>query len=273
MTIRDLLSRAQAPDARLLLAHVLRKPIEWLVAHDEQSVSFFSRLQFSFLCWKRKRGTPLAYLTGTKDFFGRTFHVSKHTLVPRPESELLIELGLADLKQREESIITDIGTGSGALAITMALETNNTVPVHAIDISSRALRIAQKNAALLHASVSFYQGNLLAPLFEEIQQHTDHTLIIANLPYVPTADWRAEPSIQSEPRLALDGGDDGLDLYRVLFLQLRELDINDATILCEIDPSQSGTLPDLVRVLFPAAAIEVKKDLAGLDRVVIVSLM
>jgi len=244
--------------------------------------------KFQALAAKRRQEWPIAYLTGHKEFYGLDFLVSPAVLVPRPETELLVEEILAAVektngdavardgraeRQPGAGLIVDVGTGSGAVIISAAAELKRLASdiykktaFAAVDISPTALLVAKKNAARqgLGGKIRFYRGDLLAPLRLDKSQPRGRLIIAANLPYLTPAQIKGSPSIKREPRLALDGGPDGLKYYKRLFEQLARLDGSgtDIMILCEINPGQKAAGTRLAKKYFPDAEIEVKKDLA-----------
>ncbi len=277
-TIRSLLlisSKKISPgEAEILLAHVLRKPKEYLISHDDAPVSFLNRFRFSRLITKRTQGIPIAYLTGHKEFYGLDFLVNKRTLIPRPETELLVDWANDELRiMNHESRLTtiiDVGTGSGCIPIsikkTIKQKINKTI---AIDISRGALKVAKQNAKNHHVDIEFLQGNLLDPVIHNSQFiiHNSSLVITANLPYLTNEQFASEPSIQREPKSALVAEENGLALYRQLLEQI-SLYALPCTLFLEIDPSQSEPIKKLINNILPQSTIEIKKDLRGQDRVV-----
>ncbi len=206
---------------------------------------------------------------GNAGFYGRTFLVDERVLVPRPESEHVVEAVIDDLRARRKTagIIADVGTGSGALGITLACELPD-LAVYATDISSDALSVARRNAALnsVFQRCTFLAGDLLAPI-ARFGERLD--AVVANLPYIPAGDVPSVPNPAGfEPRIALDGGPDGLDLYRRLLAQLDAVAAADATIFLEAAPGTIEPLGELVEATFPDAYIEIGEDYAGLERFV-----
>lgn len=207
-------------DCLILLEDALGKERSWLLAHPDTLLLGASREQLDRQVERRAGYEPLAYIRGKSEFYGREFIVNAHTLEPRPETETLIQLltELVSSEQRamsNELVIADIGTGSGCIAITAKLEFPD-AKVIACDISETCLNIARKNAEKLKADVEFYQGNLLEPVIAHCSQIT---ALLCNLPYVPDS-YHINESAMFEPRQAIFGGEDGLDLYRQLFSQL-----------------------------------------------------
>ncbi len=263
---------AGATDAEILLAHALGAAKEELYAHNERPVPAAALRRYRGLLARRAKREPVAYLVGTKEFFGLPFFVDKRVLIPRPETEILVERALKILRQeprvrsREKNVI-DVGTGSGAIAVAVARSMPD-VRVIATDASAPALAVARKNAAALGVAsrirfvkADLLPSSLLAP---------GPWLILANLPYVATGEWRTlAPDIRRyEPRLALDGGRDGLVPYRRFLDAMKERGLAAFTLLAEIHPEQAATLRDEIRTRWPAATVTVHKDLTGKKRVI-----
>lgn len=273
-------------DAQVLLASALGVQKAWLFMHFNDPVREHELERFEAMIERRVRHEPIAYVTGTKEFFKRDFRVNPFTLIPRPETELIVEeaLRLAKEGEADGTLFADIGTGSGAIAITLAAESN--IPAIATDMSRRALALAQQNATALGAAelVEFRHGDLLEPLvkiFEKLRTEggspITHLLLCANLPYLTTRQWEdAQPEVRDfEPKEALEAGTDGLDAYWRLFRELlrhRSLFPVRLTVLIEIDPAQRERIRTLIQHDFPAAEPRVLADLAGRDRVVVAEL-
>jgi release factor glutamine methyltransferase len=212
---------------------------------------------------QRVSGIPIAYITGRREFYGYTFTVNEHVLVPRPETEFLVEFALDWLKERGTPCrVVDVGTGSGAIAVSVALGTDNQHTVLASDVSTQALEVASKNAARLGARVDFTEGSLLDWLNEDVD------LILANLPYLRPD--QAHPGIKHEPRVALFSGDDGFSLNRQLIEQTRDRLRPNGAIIMELDPDQHELALASASSAFPTARIEIRADLAGTDRYLII---
>lgn len=258
-----------ATEAEILLAHILQQPRAFLLTHPEAKVPLFQSLQFWRTVKKRRANWPVAYLIGHKAFFGRDFIVSPDTLIPRPDSECIIE-SVIEQVEHSAPIIIDIGTGSGALAITLAAEIP-TAQVFASDVSRAALKIANRNALKNEVRLRFERGNLLTPHEKIIKHATEPVFIIANLPYLTPEEVKAEPSLTHEPVLALDGGHDGSELYRELWAQMYKLraETKHTTtwhVWCEINPEQAKILHSLIIGLFPQALITPLADLGNRTR-------
>ncbi len=275
-------------DTEILLALTLDESKAWLFAHFGDKLKVHHEERFRELIARRATREPVAYILGHRAFYGREFSVNRDVLIPRPETETLIESALATLKDHdpERTLICDIGTGSGAIAITLALETH--LPVIAIEIDQAALAVAKQNAQTLMAgdAIDFQHGSLAEPLiriFKTIRGQNkvatsstypfSHLLIAANLPYLPEMRMESvEPEVRDhEPRGALVAGESGLDAYRELIRQLtgnRRSLPRRVTLLVEIDPEQRVGTENLVTDAFPKATLTIHKDLQGLDRII-----
>jgi release factor glutamine methyltransferase len=275
-------------DAELLLAHVLSWSRARLLAERDYRPAVDQLHAFNALVARRGQGEPVAYLVGHKAFYGLDLLVTPATLVPRPETELLVELALAEarrispqpaahttqpstLREAHPPLstphatlrIADIGTGSGAIAIALAVNLPGAL-VYASDLSAEALAVAARNVAQygMAARVCLLHGDLLAPLPEPVD------LIVSNPPYTILAE--IEPNVrQHEPWLALDGGPDGAAIYRRLLATAPALLRPGGAILLEIGAWQGELVASLLRAALPAAAVTVHTDLAGRERVVV----
>lgn len=259
-------SESAGLDAQVLLAEVLGVNRAYLLAHSDQSLTPEQETHFTALVMHCAAGEPLAYLIGRRGFYDRELIVSPAVLVPRPETELLLERALAFARSRSTLTAVDVGTGSGALAVTFAALCLH-AKVYATDVSPAALAVARQNAALHNANITFFEGDLLLPLLEA-DIHID--LIMANLPYIPSGEVPVLAVSQYEPHLALDGGADGLDLVRRLLVQAQSLIHPQGLILLEIGAGQGDLASREARMVFPEAQITVELDYAGLDRVVVI---
>ena len=260
-------SESPALDAEVLLRTVLGRSRAALVAHPEAPLAPQQWQQLAGLLERRAAGAPVAYLTGSKEFMGLTFAVSPAVLIPRPDTECLVERALAVLPaDGRRRVVADVGTGSGAIAVSLAMQ-RPTLRVYALDNDRRAISLAAANARRQGAAerVRVRCGDLLAPLPEAA------AVIVANLPYIRSEALPTLPvSVRDyEPRTALDGGGDGLAVYRRLLGQLAaqpELLCRPGHVLCECDPAQVDALSALVRAALPVAGIEMVCDLAGRPR-------
>ncbi|MEX2054876.1 MAG: peptide chain release factor N(5)-glutamine methyltransferase, partial [Candidatus Andersenbacteria bacterium] len=215
------LSQSDAPDLdaeRLLLFVVKEKESTWLIRHNEEELTDAQHQHYQRLIIERVTGKPLAYILGEWDFYGRRFAITPAVLVPRPSTEKLVDTALETIKTlskklRRPIVVADIGTGSGCIAITLALETSRQLVgnIYATDISEAALDVARANATQHNVNdrIQFVLGDMLEPI-----EGKKFDLIVSNPPYVPTAELRAPDSDETrgliyEPRIALDGGEDG----------------------------------------------------------------
>lgn len=275
-TIRDVLRAARrriAPvsqsaglDAHILLSQVLGVERAYLLVYPNHILTADQQNRFEKLVERCAAGEPLAYILGRRGFYDREFIVTPAVLIPRPETELLLEAALVFVKGKPDSTVVDVGTGSGALAVTLAAHCP-AAAVYAVDISPAALAVAKRNAAANEVAerVTFFEGDLLVPLLERGAQID---VIMANLPYVASDDLPHLAVTRYEPRLALDGGADGLDLVRRLLGQAAAALNPGGLVLLEIGADQGAAVEALARAAFPQAGVEVLPDYAGLDRIV-----
>lgn len=228
-------------DALVLLEDIAGKDRAWLLAHPEFELKPTALKRLLEKLRRRASHEPLAYIRGKSEFYGREFMVTPDTLQPRPETETMIEL-LKKLKPSNPAIVADIGTGSGAIAISVKLEWPET-EVYATEINAAALKISKKNAKRLKAGIRLYRGDLLEPL---LTVDSRFSVLLCNLPYVPDSHTINEAAMQ-EPRVAIFGGPDGLGLYRRLFDQVKLLSEEPAYILTESLPFQHEALADIAK--------------------------
>jgi release factor glutamine methyltransferase len=259
---RDTLAQKDIEDASLeaeiLLRHTLKIDRTQLYLDFEKELNPEDEKAFEALITRRLKGEPSAYIIGHREFYGRDFYVNAHTLIPRPESELLVETALRTVKERQLHTIADIGTGCGAIAITLALEIPN-AKIYATDLSAKALEVAEVNCKRHGADgVRLLQGDMLEPLPEPVD------LIAANLPYVQRAEIAPD---NFEPLLALDGGAKGTEMIARLCRQAKGKLKDDGSMLLEVGQGQSGAITGLLHHLFPSGITEVLPDLGGIERV------
>ncbi len=247
-------------DAQLILGHVLGKPREYLVAHSEQALSDLDLHTFDKLLTLRTKGMPIAYILGERPFYDRSFKVTPHVLVPRPETETLVEAALEWVNDRGAIRLVDVGTGSGAIAVTLAAHLPE-AHVLATDVSLAALRVARENGSGL-GNVDYVQADLLLPF------RGPFDVIAANLPYIATADMGVLEVAHFEPHVALDGGTDGLRLIRRLLEQAPARLSSPGLLLLEIGADQGAAVEALAKTAFPTAVVRVLKDYGRLDRIV-----
>ena len=254
-------TRIELMDARVLLRFVLQCPAARLVAWPEQRLDGEDWSAYRALVERRMAGEPVAYLTGEREFFGREFMVTPAVLIPRPDTELLVELALAHFSGRKGVRVLDMGTGSGALAVTLALELDD-ADVIALDRSREALWVAMANAARLGASVSFVQSDWFAALGEE-RFH----LIVANPPYIAAGDPHLEQGdVRFEPPGALTSGPAGLDDLAEIIMQAPARLEPDGWLFLEHGYDQAVAVRGLLAD-GGFAAIASWKDIAGIERV------
>lgn len=290
MTIYDLFiqysSKIDSLDLELLIAHTLKKPREFVLAHPEARVAPKHESRIKNYANRRRRGAPLAYILGHKEFYGLDFKVNQHTLIPRPETELLIELALSEIQNTTYKLpttkIIDIGTGSGNIIISMASQLKNQATgirnydFFGVDISAKALQIAKHNARqhAVEKKIKFLRGDLLNPLLKNKTFLIPNSkfIILANLPYLSQKIYSAAAIDvrKYEPRSALLSGKHGLAHYENLFEQLKILTAAyrlPAAVFIEISPEQKTLLHKLLKKHLPTAKTAFHKDLAGKWRV------
>jgi release factor glutamine methyltransferase len=256
-------------DAQVLLAHVLGASRATLLAYPERRLTAAEADAFAHLIQRREAHEPVAYLTGHKEFMGLDLAVDRRALIPRPETEFLVEAALADVRVRFASealavSVADIGTGSGAIALSIARLEPRATPIYALDIASDALDLARENARRLGVEerVMFLQSDLLAALPQPVD------LLLANLPYIARRD-KVELAVdvqRYEPEAALYSDADGLALLRRFFEQAPRFANPRATIGVEFGYNQRSSVEALARAAFPNGRLRVGADYAGWDR-------
>jgi len=259
-------SPSPALDARLLLEHVLQRNHAYLIAHDDAPLNPDEEAIYRALLKRAAAGEPVPYLIGHAPFMGLDFKVSHHVLIPRPETEQLVETAIAWGKDKGAIRIADVGTGSGCIAISLAHYLPQ-AEIIAVDVSPQALEIATANVIRhVPGQVGLVRGYLLSSIAGGLD------LIAANLPYIAGHEWPTLPiGVKSyEPTLALHGGEDGLDLIRELLPQAAERLRPGGLMLLEIGWQQGDPVAALARKWFPAADVMVRVDFAGHDRIVAV---
>ena len=274
MTLKQVLSQARemlvanniedaSLESELLLRHTLNINRVQLYQDLDHELSPEQEPTFWNLIKRRLSHEPTAYIIGHREFYGLDFYVNPHVLIPRPESELLVEMALSLAQNHRVTTIADIGTGCGAIAINLALHSSQT-KIYATDISASALKVALINCKK-HGVVNricLLQGDMLDPLPEPVD------LIVANLPYVKKAELLRTSQAESEPLLALNGGPDGLQKIHRLCQQVENKLHPAGYLLLEIGQGQGRAVTTLLHSLFPYAKIEVVPDLGGTERVV-----
>lgn len=261
-------------EAEILLSHSTGQPKESILTHPEMKAGWVERFRFCCLVSRRCRREPMAYILRHKEFCGREFVVNSNVLIPRPETETLVEAALSNAKcQMPNVAIFDIGTGSGAIGLTLAAELSESRAV-LTDVSRPALRIARKNAERLDVTsrTEFKLLDILDPTATPPCRPSGFLVIVANLPYLSESHLKeTQPEISRyEPTVALASGSDGLKHYRALIDRLAEWNFNPDLLLIEADPNQFSLLEKLIRNrLLPDYQISIRKDLSGNARILV----
>jgi len=269
------ISDTPALDASVLIANILGKTRSWVLAHPEFTLTINQQNKLEGSLFRLENGEPLPYVLGHWEFFGLDFDLTPEVLIPRPETELIVEKAIAWLQEFPiRRTVADIGTGSGAIAISIAVNVPDT-NILATDISEPALRVAKRNAEKHHVNnrIHFLNCDLLPGLQTAKKNLTTFNsqpltfdLICANLPYIPTETLYTLPVFGREPTLALDGGPDGLDIIRRLLKKAPEWLRPNGLILLEIEATLGTPALNLASDLFSEAEIRLHKDLTGKDR-------
>jgi release factor glutamine methyltransferase len=252
-----------ALEAEVLLRHILGLSRAQLYAALDSDIRQSDVKRLLKLVERHIKGEPSAYITGHKEFYGLDFVVNRHVLVPRPETELLVEQAINLCRKYHYINVADIGTGCGAIAISLA-ENIPKIKIYATDVSDKALEVAKQNCQNHHVmdSVTLLRGDMLTPLLESVD------VIVANLPYVKERDIPDKGPLSFEPRTALNGGDKGLDEIKELCRQSADKLNDKGSLLLEIGLGQALAVKLLLKDNFPSGSIKVLKDLAGIERVV-----
>lgn len=253
-------------ESRLILCQVMGVKQEFLIRYPDKILTVSEITHFQDLVNQRATGRPLPYLLGKQAFYDIEVTVNPDVLIPRPETELLVEKALAWAKLRSSITIVDVGAGSGIIPLTLARHLPH-ANIIGIDISPEALAVAKLNMQQLHLEgrIAWLEGDLLAPMLAKSLQAD---LITANLPYIASADLAQLPVAKYEPRLALDGGSDGIQIIGRFLEQAPQVLKPDGMILMEIGAGQGATVQALAQQAFPARTVTVSSDLAGHDRIV-----
>ena len=249
-------------DAQEVMARVMKRPRSWVLAHPEARLTAKPAAALETLVNRLEDGEPLPYVLGRQDFFGLGFEVTPDVLIPRPETELLVERAMVWLKAHPGfRQAADLGTGSGCIGIALAVNIPD-LQIMASDISPEALKIAQRNAVMngVGQRMDFICCDLFPP-------ETEFDLIVANLPYIPTKTMQKLPIYGREPTMALDGGPDGLQLIRGLLNAAPDRLAPGGLLLLEIEASEGVAALSLAYDSFAEAEIHLHKDLAGHDRI------
>jgi release factor glutamine methyltransferase len=265
------LSHSSTPhlDTRLLLEQILQVSHTYMVAHGDDVLTAVQTQQYRSFIDRAVAQEPIPYITGTAPFYGLDFYVTPAVLIPRPETEQLVELAVLWAKTKPSCHIVDVGTGSGCIPVVLACQLSD-ARITAVDISAEALTVARQNAAT-HAPnrINFHHGDLLAPFWETpLAGKID--LMTANLPYITNTEWTMlDDGVKLyEPSLALKGGEDGLTMIRKLLQQATSLLSATGAIFLEIGWQQGKTAVHTATTYFPNAQIDLIQDYGGRDRIV-----
>ena len=262
------ISDTPALDASVLIAHIVKKPRTWVMAHPEFTLTAEQQKQLEEALARLEHDDPFPYVLGHWEFFGMEFDITPDVLIPRPETELLVEKGIAWMQESEvRRTVADVGTGSGIIAITIAANIPDAC-ILATDISPAALQVAQNNARKFRVDdrIRFVECDILPPHPKSLPTEEHFDLLCANLPYIPTETLHNLPVYGREPTLALDGGVDGLDLFRRLMKVAPEWMAPNSLILLEIEATLGVQALNLACDMFSRAEIHLHKDLTGRDR-------
>jgi len=267
------LARHGVPDARrnceFLLARALGRDRTWVYTHPQAPVD--TRTVGLLRRWVRRRQQrePLWYIVGEEEFYGLAFHVDPRVLIPRPETEMLVDAGLVYLERHPQALVADICTGSGCVAVAVAVRAPAS-PILATDIAPGALEVAAANAHRHQVAdrITFLQGDLWQPLPPQVD------LVLANPPYVRLPDFpELMPEVRDyEPTLALAAGPDGLDVIRRLLAEAPRRLAPGGALYMEIGEEQGPAVRELAQAAFPAAQVDIRRDLARLDRMLALEL-
>ena len=275
MTIKEMLSKGMimlkgsnidSPKlkARLLLQYILKKPRQYLIVYDNEEVGKKEQWEYFVNIEKLANGIPLQHITHHQEFMKMDFYVDENVLIPRPDTEILVEEAIKIAQKMQKPKILDLCTGSGAIAISIAKNVPD-AEVYAIDISKNAIEVAKRNAKELNANVKFVKSNLFSKL-DKIK----FDIIVSNPPYIKKSDINyLSDEVKKEPEIALDGGYDGLDFYRKITEQAIDY-LKLGSYLCfEIGYDQKDEVIDIINSQGHYSKTYCKKDLGGNDRVIV----
>ena len=252
-------------DVQLLMLHALGLDTArraWLIAHDDEMLNSDVVTRYLSDAKRRALGEPLAYITGTKEFFGLALRVDARVLVPRPDTETLVEWAL-ELSMEKEARVMDLGTGSGAIALALK-HARPTWEVHALDASADALAVAQANASTLGLRIQFHKGSWLDGLTPDADPLQRFDLIASNPPYIEAGDPHLDALIH-EPQGALVAGRDGMDDLRIIINQARDHLKNQGWLILEHGHKQAIAVRELL-LKAGFSQVQSRKDLAGIER-------
>jgi release factor glutamine methyltransferase len=260
------ISEVPSLEAQVIMAHILQESRTWIIAHQEATIMESKLEKLNYLAHGRLSGEPLPYLLGHWEFYGLDFLIDKNVLIPRPETELLVDQALQYLEQKKDAHVIDVGTGSGCIAISIARHTH-IKHMLATDISFSALQIAAKNCTRynLDGRISLLQCDLLSAVAEQFD------LICANLPYIPNHTLNLLSVSEHEPRLALDGGVAGTDPIEKLLQQAQSRIKPGGQILLEIEETTASVCKQLARRYFPKALHQIYPDHSAKPRLMVIS--
>lgn len=276
MTIKDALTEAinilkksnienPIQQAKIVLASVLQKNKEYILINENEVLQNEVYNEFIAKIEKLQEGIPLQYITNVQEFMGMDFYVDENVLIPQPDTEILVEEVLNLIGKQESLSVLDMCTGSGAIAVSIAKNTNN-CKVYAVDISNTALEVAKKNAIRneVDEKIEFINSNM----FEKLDINKKFDIIVSNPPYIETDIIKQlDIQVQNEPKIALDGGFDGLDFYRNILANSKKYLKENGTIAMEIGYNQGKSVTDLFKTQYEN--VYCKKDLSGNDRVIV----
>ena len=275
MTIREALTKGmiilknnnvETPKlkARLLLQYILKKPRQYLIVYDNKEIDKKEQWEYFVNIEKLTNGVPLQHITHTQEFMKMDFFVNENVLIPRPDTEILVEEVIKIAKKIEKPRILDLCTGSGAIAISIA-KNIPTAEVYAIDISEKALEVAKKNANRLDTNVKFVKSNLFSNIGK-----VKFDIIVSNPPYIKTkVIEELDKQVKNEPYIALDGGADGLKFYKIIIENAYKYIKNEGKVFFEIGYDQKNELINLFKKNNHYENIYSKKDLGGNDRIIV----
>jgi release factor glutamine methyltransferase len=259
-------------DAEVLLTHILERDRAWLITHNNDSLDNEKYRLFEDTIDRRSRREPLQYIIGRQEFWGLEFMVTRDVLIPRPETELIVETALKIVKRTSRATIVDLCTGSGCIAVSLAKELGNT-RIFAADTSSQALAVARENAQRHGVSdrIRFLEGDLFAPL-EELAIRGLVDVITANPPYIRSDDLpMLQPEVRDyEPELALMAGTEGTEVQQKIIERASDLLKKHGALIMEMGMGQAEILKRMADETGTYDKPEILKDLAGIDRVLVV---
>lgn len=249
-------------ETRKILTELLDKDLYYLIAHDDEELEKSIEEKYFNVLTKRKEGIPLQYIFGKEDFYGRTFTVLENVLIPRQDTEISVEIILKLVKENNIKSMLEIGCGTGIVSITVDLESEGKINITSVDISPYAIKNSNINKKILKSSIKILKSNL----FEKVDEKFD--LIYSNPPYIKTSEIEnLQVEVRNhEPRLALDGGSDGLYFYRKIIKESQNYLNKNGFLVFEIGYDEAKDVLLLMRKKFN---VEIFKDLNNLDRVVV----